>query len=140
MDVTLTVALITALLTTFAAIVAPVVTAYITQRGEYKRKSAELFFSAKLNAYREFTQLAAQYGEPTQTPSKEKSQLLHAAASQALLFSSSKTQDAIGRYGKLLLDNAYTPQEIQELSLAYRDMILEMQEELSQYEHPNRRK
>lgn len=130
MDLTLIIAIITAL----AAIIAPVITALITQRGAYKAKAAEMFFTAKVDAFLGFLSLAAEYAEPAGMPSKEKSYALQSASAHALLFATPDTQEKIAIYGKLLLQNSFKPEDIRKLSLAHRDAILAMQSEIKKYE------
>ena len=128
------VTVIAAIIAAIAAIIAPVITAVITQRGAYKAKAAELFFTAKVDAYLEFLALAADYGEPMGIPSEEKSRALQAASAHALLFASLDTQDKIGRYGELLAKNSFAPKDVQALAYAHKAVILAMQREIKKYE------
>lgn len=126
--------LIASIITALAAIVAPIITTLITQRGSYKTKSAEMFFQQKVTAYSNFLTIASEYSEPLSKPSKEKTQKLQAASTRAILFASPDTQEKIGRYGQLLTENSFSPADIQALALAHTAMILAMQKELKKYE------
>lgn len=79
---------IVALITALATIVAPVITQFITQRGAYRLKSLELFFTEKARVYREFLEVTSQFSpEPKMTDLMK----LNNALNQALVYSSSDT-------------------------------------------------
>ena len=123
MDITLIVALITAL----AAIIAPVLTALITQHGEYRLKSLELFFNAKSKAYLELLDATSNFPK---FPEESKIIELYALLNRAFLLSTENTRSKLSLYVKLLIESSA---DSELLTLAYQDAVLAMQNELKDY-------
>lgn len=90
-NVTIIVALITAL----AAIVAPVITQFIAQRGAYRLKSLELFFAEKAKVYRKYINVTSKF--PPE-PKLDDLMKLNNALNQALVYSSKDTGRKLTAY------------------------------------------
>ena len=108
-------------ITAISAIIAPAVSAYIQVRYQYKIKTIDLFFNAKLKAYHDFMEATIDL------PSSD-SQVLknfdHMSAA-ALLLSTPETQAAISLYGQALIENV--PSEI--IGNVQANSILAMQKD-----------
>lgn len=125
MDITLIVALIASSITAISAIVAPVLTALITTRHEYKIKTIELFFHAKLNAYNKFIEVSSTLPS---NPHEQDLQKLHNATAYASLLSSATTRSKISAYSYYLIQENF-----EQIDLAYESVILAMQDDLYEF-------
>ena len=127
------ISIISVSITAVACVLAPVISALISQRGAIKLKSFELFFHEKATAYKEFLHACEHY---LQSPrSLREGKALLDASSNALLFSSLDTQTAIANYGQLVLNSDYpdcSSEESLKLSKAHTAVILAMQSELKE--------
>lgn len=125
------ISIISVSITAVACVLAPVISASISQRGVMKLKSFELFFCEKTAAYKEFFHACDHY---LQSPhSLEERKALLDASSNALLFSSLDTQAAISAYGQLVLESIYpncSSTKTMELAQARTAVILALQSEL----------
>ena len=114
-------------ITAISAIIAPAVSAYIQVRYQYKIKTIDLFFNAKLKAYHDFMEATIDL------PSSD-SQVLknfdHMSAA-ALLLSTPETQAAIALYGQALIENV--PSEI--IGNVQANAILAMQKDLNEFDN-----
>ena len=116
------------LVTAVAAIVAPVVAAYISSRNNYKNKTTELFFDARVVAYRDFFKLISKFPH---SPSADDLKQLTEYASYALLFSSSETQERISRYSSRVALGVKTPEDGVEVGRLRHQMLISMQKDLT---------
>lgn len=123
-------AVIAAVIAALAAIISPVITAKITTSHEEKMKTLELFFVAKSEAYKNFITVSSFYSDPFYEEDMKK---LYDAASCALLFSSSDTQEAISQLTECLISN-----QSELVGVAQSQAILAMQRDL--YDLENYRK
>lgn len=125
------ISIISVSITAIACVLAPLVSALISQRGTMKLKSFELFFQEKTAAYKEFLHACDHFLQSPSSP-EEISALLE-ASSNALLFSSLDTQSAISAYGQLVRESVFpncSSAKTMELSRARITTILAMQSEL----------
>ena len=129
------IALIGAFLTAVAGIAAPVFSAKISRKSSLQLKSVDLFFSAKLNAYRDFLSAASSRKEIDRPLSYDQLNDLHRTAAQAALFSSPDTQAAINGYCNLIMKNSSAEEDILAISKAYADAITSMKHELDKYDY-----
>ncbi len=125
MNVTVIVALITAL----AAIVAPVITQYITQRGAYRLKSLELFFAEKTRAYREYLEVTSQFPPEPKMADLMK---LNNALNQAIVYSSRDTGKKMTQY-VYLLKNTKSP-DYDAIADVHLEVALAIRAELISYD------
>lgn len=125
MNVTVIVALITAL----AAIVAPVITQIIAQRGAYRLKSLELFFTEKVKVYREYLEVTSQFSPE---PKMEDLMKLNNALNQALMYSSKDTGRKLTNY-VYLLKNTKSP-DYDAIADAHLEASLAIWDELISYD------
>lgn len=96
-DVTLIVALITAI----AAILAPLATAIINRVSEYRLRTLELFFNEKAQAYKQYLDITSRFPP---NPSSNDLQELNSAMNQATLYSSEDTSKMMALYVHYLMD------------------------------------
>ena len=106
-DVTLIVALIAAI----AAIIAPLITTLLTTHSAYKLKTIDLLFNAKLDAYKQFANIAFSVKEDLLPDNLEE---LHKAWSYASLFSAPDTRRKLNQYYKRLLNSTDTDADLSE--------------------------
>ena len=125
MNVTVIVALITAL----AAIVAPVITQHIAQRGAYRLKSLELFFAEKAKVYREYLEVTSQFSPE---PKMNDLMKLNNALNQALVYSSKDTGKKLTQY-VYLLKNTEAP-DYDAIADAHLEAALAIRAELISYD------
>lgn len=118
MDITAIVALIAAI----SATISPVITTLITTHHDYKIKTIDLFFHAKLDAYHKFVEISSSL-----PPNLENEDLLklHNASTYASLLSSETTRSKISAYSCSLIEENST-----QTALAYSQAILAMQNDL----------
>lgn len=116
------------LVTAVAAIVAPVVAAYISAHNNYETKTTELFFDARVVAYRDFFKLVSNF---PQSPSADDLKRLSEYASYALLFSSSETQEKISCYSSRIALGVKTPEDGVEVGRLRHQMLISMQKDLT---------
>ena len=95
--------IVCAFIAAISAIIAPSLSAIITARYQFKTKTVALLFDAKLNAYSRFNEIACSYPENATAEDQLK---LNTAASQAIMLSSSNTQDFISFYTGALIGNS----------------------------------
>lgn len=117
---------IAALITAIAAIIAPSVTAYINNRYQYKIKTIDLFFNAKLEAYQRFIK-AASYA--ASNPSMEVQKALDDSMSYALLLSSRPTQVLLLKYTQALIHSS----DANRIGDLQAKTILSMQKDLYEF-------
>lgn len=89
--------------TGISAVLAPVLSAFITTRAQYRLKVLELFFNEKAEAYKNFLIVSSSY---MKDPSNENAVSLNAATSKAILFSTSHTQEKIALYAQYLITDS----------------------------------
>lgn len=128
----MTATLIVALIAAIAAIVAPLISALITTHSAYKLKTIDLLFNAKLDAYKEFTNVAFSIQSD---PTIGKLQELHKAWSYASLFSSPSTRKKLNRYCKSVIPpfNGDVDEDLDELSTSLIIAIEAMHNELHNF-------
>lgn len=119
--------LLASIITAFASIIAPVLTAIINNRSAYRLQSTELFFKAKSEAYKSFLSYAANFPP---SPSPDEMQKLQEYHSQAMLFSSTHTQSCISEYAQCLLRPEHTKSWVEKVSRLYKKAVLAMQDDL----------
>ena len=83
-------------------------TRYTTQAA-HTLESEKLFFQAKAEAYHVFLRSASDFAAD---PSAENALKLNTDCTYAVLFSSSKTQDALSLYGKCLVQHQSDPSSV----------------------------
>lgn len=125
----MTAAIIVALITALAAIIAPIITQLLARNGAYKLKELELFFLEKVKVYNEFINLSSTF---PQNGSTEEAFKLVAAINRATLFSSEKTSRILSAYYAFLTGIAAHSQE--DIAGARTAAISAMQEELRKYQ------
>lgn len=118
---------ILALVAAIAAVVSPILTALIQTRNAYKIKAAEMFFSAKSDAYKRYLHCAT---EIKASPGGEATVELMDATAQAQLFSALDTQMKIGLYSKDLLDFDTGEVPMSRLAASSTEAMFAMREEL----------
>lgn len=125
------VTVIASLIAAIAAIIAPTVSAIITVRYQYKIKTIDLFFNAKLNAYQNLMESSSEYllhaNEKTVAADIE----LEKTAVSALLLSSPSTQESISLYVQSLITEQ--PPSVQ--GNEQGNVILAMQRDLYEFKH-----
>lgn len=123
--------IIVALIAAISAILAPVITALIQQRGAYRLAAAEWFFKERAASYKELLSAADKCLKDLCT---DNIQILQRASDAALLFSSIDTQTAISSFGQLVLSSnlkTASSEQMKALSTARLGMMLAMQKELN---------
>ncbi len=123
MDVGVLVSMIAAI----AAIIAPVLTAIITQRGARRIKQIEMFFLAKAQTYNAFLDVTSQFPP---NPQYEDLRKLSLVFNQALLYSSRETGRKLALYVNFLKNGDVSDAE----SAAYLDAVSALKAELIQYQ------
>lgn len=123
--------LIAALIAAIAAIVSPLITTIITTRNSYKLKTIELLFSAKLDAYKQFANIA--FSTRSEFLPKDREEL-HKAWSYASLFSSADTRPKLNKYYASVLNGYKTEADLNELSNSISELIDAMQLDLCDFE------
>ena len=118
---------ILALIAAIAAVISPVLTAFINSRNAYKTKESELFFEAKSAAYRDYLRYATAIKA---SDLQEVTIGLTNATAQAQLFSSSDTQIKIGKYTASLLNFHAGETELSQLAADATSAMLAMRDEL----------
>lgn len=116
-----TLSIITIAATGISAILAPVLSAFINARAQYRLKVLELFFNEKAEAYKNFLIVSSNY---MKDPSNENAVSLNAATNKAILFSTLHTQKKIALYAQYLItDNKNFPDSNADVLLAmYADL------------------
>lgn len=116
-----TLSIITIAATGITAILAPVLSAFINARAQYRLKVLELFFNEKAEAYKNFLIVSSNY---MKDPSNENAVSLNVATNKAILFSTSHTQEKIALYAQhLITDNKNFPDSNTDVLLAmYADL------------------
>ena len=119
---------LTAILSIFATILA-LVASPITA---YKLQSSQLFFNAKLEAYKTFISLASSTSYPL---SSEAVLQLSSANSQVMILSGTRVNNATSIYYSELLRYPASPSkdEMAKLANAKIELIIAMQEELKEF-------
>lgn len=126
-------------LTIFAAVIAPVLTALITQIGAYKTKTTEIYFAAKLDAYTKFMEVASNV-----FTSNADTKALENAAYKARLFATPSVDEKIKRFTHLAsshidvqeslafhpCEEIYSEDEYDDLTAAEYDVIFAIQNDL----------
>ena len=126
---------LTAILSIFAtilALVASPITAVINNYSAYKLQSSQLFFNAKLEAYKTFISLASSTSYPL---SSEAVLQLSSANSQVMILSGTRVNNATSIYYSELLRYPASPSkdEMAKLANAKIELIIAMQEELKEF-------
>lgn len=96
------VTVIVALITAITAMVSPIITSIVTSKAAYKLKTAELFYTSKVKAFNHFIETAASFRFNNSTT--DDILQLQNASLQAMLFSSNETRTQLAIYGKTLMD------------------------------------
>lgn len=122
---------ITSSIAAIAAIVSPVITALITQRGNYRLKTAELFFNAKAKAYEEAICSITTF--PNRPDDRDLINL-HNVISRAILFSSDDTAQTLSVLGKIILDGPISAEKLQAYSEEWELALSAMKKEIVQYQ------
>ena len=117
---------VASIIAAIAAIIAPSVTAYINNRYQYRIKTIDLFFNAKLEAYQRFIKTASYTAS---NPSVEIQKALDDSMSCALLLSSRPTQVLLLKYTQALI-HASDANQIGDLQA---EAILSMQKDLYEF-------
>lgn len=123
-DITIIVALITA----FAAIIAPLITAIINHVSAYRLRTLELFFIEKSKAYHQYMNITSHF--PI-NPTPEDIHTLYSALNQAVLYSSKDTAQVLNRYVYFLLDTYHSDNGV--IAEMHLETIVAMQNELKKY-------
>lgn len=122
-DITIIVALITAI----AAILAPLITSVINQIGAHRLRALELFFEEKTKVYKQFLETTAQF--PV-FPTEDDVSKLNCALNLATLYSSRETGKAMSIYVHHLVNSKTQTTDVGD---AYLAVYHAMQNELKKY-------
>lgn len=134
-DLTLVIALITAI----AAILAPLISSIISQRGSYKIRLVEMFYRSKVDAYTNFIYATSKVN--THSTADELMEMQRTLA-EAMLFSSNKTHRMISNYSVALIkyrqakmNDLDCSEYLKRLGETQRSAITAMRAELTKYEN-----
>lgn len=130
------VTLLAAIIAAIAAIISPLLAAIINARHAYRLQTAELFFKAKIEAYKSFLSYTANF---PLSPSTSEMQKLQEYASQSILLSSPHVQSCIAEYAQYLLNLERTPASIDKSSQLYKNAVLAMQDDLMKRPRQNKK-
>lgn len=120
------IAAIASIIAAIAAIISPIIVALVNNHHQYKIKTIDLFFNAKLTAYQNLLKVTSSFSDTT---SKEESIKLNDVMSYALLLSSPETQVCIGSYCHSILQNTPSDKSGELQAIA----ILAMQKDLYEF-------
>lgn len=126
--------IIVAMITAFAAIVAPLFTALLTNRGAFRLKSSEWFLSEKMTAYREFLLAADQC---LSCRSAETLLRLESSSANAILFSSKEVEVALSSFGRDILSSGFPECDdtvLRCLASSRLSVLSAMKKDLQQYQ------
>lgn len=124
-------AIIVALITAFAAIIAPVISSLISQSGSYKLAASEWFFRERVAAYKALLSASSLCLKERTAESIVE---LQKASDEAFLFSSLDVQASISLFGRSVLSidlKTASDEEMRNLGSARLQMISSMQRELN---------
>lgn len=120
----------TSFITALAAIFSPIIAAAVTQRGERKVKTMELFFSEKSKAYLHLIETLSAFPMDSNTEDRTK---LFEAKNAAYLFSGKDTRKKIDYLSSLLTSGSPDNQLLAE---AFSEAFSAMQQELQKSNNP----
>lgn len=127
-DSRIDITVIVALITTLAAIIAPLITAIINHVSAYRLKTLELFFVEKVKAYHEYMDIASCF--PI-NPTPDDMHKLFSTLNKAALYSSKDTVQQLNCYAYFLLDTDHSDKNaIAEANFA---TLQALQRELKKY-------
>ena len=112
------------------AIVAPVITAFITQRSSYRLKTIELFFVAKSEAYEEVIRIASAFPD---NPSKSDRIKLQDVICRAELYASRVTSKKLEMLASTLARTSTF--DLDAYSSAWFAALSSMRQELAKYHY-----
>ena len=121
---TIYITLLATIITAFAAIFAPTITAIINTRKELRLKSLELFYKSKHDAYSELIHAASLC---MLNNNKTNQVILYEAVSFALLMSSPGSRETLSLYASSVLEDSFDPKH-------FKSVIEVMNSELREYD------
>lgn len=119
--------LLAALIAIGASVISPMLTAKYTQQGAYKLKSTELFFDQKVEAYKNFLDIAITYADDPYKPN------LTNALAHASMFSNRDTQLILADYAALVIQSTTQKISLYDLGNAQYKAMSAMKTELEEY-------
>ena len=139
--VTLIITFITAIaafITALATIFVPIITANIAKNNALRLRSIDLFFSAKVAAYKQFIEVTANLVFNENNLSAKDPDKLQIIAHQACLFADSSTSTAIIKCTKLILLHIENTDCLEKMLHAHAVATTLMKNEIQSYHFPEK--